>query len=89
MFDRTPYRSSKSRLTKQEEVHLKADELITNYFSSLKEPVIAEDTWFYLKTNGALMSITSFNKRLKKLVEAGIVKKIAKGYNKFEYSINQ
>lgn len=87
MFNQSPYRSSKSRLTKQEEAYLMINDQIVAHISALSTPLNAEDIWLGLKMKDMAMSITSFHTRLKRLVEAGRIEKRPVAYNKYEYLI--
>jgi Fe2+ or Zn2+ uptake regulation protein len=82
-----PFRASKSRPTKQQEQQRIINEQIINYMTTLQEDKNAETLWLGMNDQGYNMSISSFNTRLKKLVEAGMVEKISLGYNKHSYRI--
>ncbi|WP_166087189.1 hypothetical protein [Mucilaginibacter inviolabilis] len=81
------YRSSKSRITKQRENQDRINIQILEYIKSVNEAKDAETLWFGMRGQGSNMSISSFNTRLKKLVEAGLVEKISQRYNKHFYRI--
>ncbi|MEN0054217.1 MAG: transcriptional repressor [Mucilaginibacter sp.] len=85
MTNAFPYRSSHSRPTKQQQHQQLIIEQIVGYLATLREYQDAESLWFDLMKKGSKMSISSFNNRLKKLVESGIVEKISHGYNKHVY----
>lgn len=87
MFNQSPFRASKSRLTAQEENYLRINEEILTYVSGLNTPQNAEEIWLALKSGGLVLSIATFYTRLKKLVDSGNVEKIYLGYNKYVYTI--
>ncbi|WP_419701518.1 hypothetical protein [Mucilaginibacter sp. NFX135] len=79
------YRSSKSRITNQQENWNRINTQILEYIKSINEAKDAETLWFGMKDQGSNMSISSFNTRLKKLVGAGLIEKISLNYNKHFY----
>jgi len=81
------YRSSKSRITKQQENWDRINTQILEYIKRVNEAKDAETLWFGMKDQGSNMSISSFNTKLKKLVEAGLVEKISQRYNRHFYRI--
>ena len=88
MISDPKYRSSKSRMTKQQEKDILINDKIINYITRIDEEKDAETLWMEIKTLGHQMSISAFNIRLKKLVERGIVEKKSLGYNKNFYRIS-
>jgi Fe2+ or Zn2+ uptake regulation protein len=87
MINQPQYRYSKSRITKQQEDYNRITDQIMSYVRSLKVEEDAETLWFGMRTAGYEMSISSFNTRLKKLVEAGLIEKRSIGYNKHFYQV--
>lgn len=85
MINLSQYRSSKSRITKQQEDYNRITDQVISYIKSLTVEEDAETLWFGMRTAGFKLSISSFNTRLKKLVEAGLVEKRSVGYNKHFY----
>jgi len=79
------YRSSKSRITKQQEEYNLLTNQILEYINSLGEEKDAETLWLGLREKGYVMSNTTFYNRLKKLVDNGLIEKITVGYNKNFY----
>jgi Fe2+ or Zn2+ uptake regulation protein len=68
-----PYRSSNSRITKQQtKYNLPTDEIIS-FVKDVTEAEEAEKIWFLMREQGSKMSHTTFNNRLKILVEEGLV----------------
>jgi Fe2+ or Zn2+ uptake regulation protein len=88
MISEPKYRSSKSRMTKQQERAILINDKIINYITRTDEEKDAETLWMEIKALGHQMSISAFNTRLKKLVERGIVEKKSLGYNKNFYRIS-
>ncbi|MGF7042708.1 Fe2+ or Zn2+ uptake regulation protein [Mucilaginibacter lappiensis] len=88
MISDPKYRSSKSRMTKQQEKDILIYDKIINYITRIDEEKDAETLWMEMKPLGHQMSISAFNTRLKKLVERGIVEKKSLGYNKNFYRIS-
>jgi DNA-binding transcriptional ArsR family regulator len=82
-----PFRAAKSRPTKQQEQERVINEQIINYMKTLQGYKNAETLWLGMSDQGYKMSISSFNTRLKKLVEAGLIEKRSVGYNKHFYKI--
>jgi Fe2+ or Zn2+ uptake regulation protein len=82
-----PFRTSKSRPTKPQEQQRIINEQIIDYMTTLPGEKNAESLWLAMCDQGYKMSISSFNTRLKKLVEAGFIEKISLGYNKHSYKI--
>jgi len=60
-------------------------EQIVAHLATHQAPVDAQSLWLEMNTGGARMSMSSFNNRLKKLVEADLVVKISYGYNNHLY----
>jgi Fe2+ or Zn2+ uptake regulation protein len=89
MFSQPQYRSSKSRITKQQEHYSLVTEQIIEYIKKLTEPKDAESIWFGMRSEDYRLSIATFNNRLKKLVEAGLIEKISVGYNKHLYQVKK
>ena len=85
MINQSQYRSSKSRITKQQEDYNRINDQIMSYIRSRTVEEDAEILWFGMRTAGGDLSISSFNTKLKKLVEAGLVEKRSVGYNKHFY----
>ncbi|MDN5288480.1 MAG: hypothetical protein JWR38_4754 [Mucilaginibacter sp.] len=85
MINQSQYRSSKSRITKKQEDYNRRTDQIVSYIKNRTVEEDAEALWFGMKTAGYELSISSFNTRLKKLVEAGLVEKRSVGYNKHFY----
>ncbi|MDN5288379.1 MAG: hypothetical protein JWR38_4653 [Mucilaginibacter sp.] len=85
MINQPQYRSSKSRITKQQEEYNRITDQILSYIKNLTEKEDAETLWFGMRAVGYELSISSFNSKLKKLVEAGLVEKRSVGYNKHFY----
>ena len=85
MITQSQFRSSKSRITKQREDYNRITDQIISYIKSLPEEEDAETLWFGMRTGGYELSISSFNTKLKKLVEAGLIEKRSVGYNKHFY----
>ncbi|MBB6108014.1 helix-turn-helix domain-containing protein [Mucilaginibacter lappiensis] len=56
-----------------------------SYIKGLSAEEDAETLWFGMRFKGYELSISSFNTKLKKLVEAGLVEKRSVGYNKHFY----
>jgi Fe2+ or Zn2+ uptake regulation protein len=79
------YRSSNPRITKQQELSDLLNEQIIIYIHSLTNENDAETLWLAIREQGNVISQSTFNNRLKKLVEAGLVEKRAVGYNKYLY----
>lgn len=82
-----PYRSSKSRPTKQQLQQKLMSEQILTHLATLQDPVDAQSLWLEMSAGGARISMSSFNNRLKKLVEADLIVKISYGYNKHLYQL--
>jgi Fe2+ or Zn2+ uptake regulation protein len=82
-----PFRSSKSRLTKQQEQMQLINQQIIDYMLTIQEDKDAESIWLEIRANGLDISHSSFNTKLKKLVDAGLIEKISFGYNKNSYRI--
>ncbi|SEM70756.1 hypothetical protein SAMN05192574_101542 [Mucilaginibacter gossypiicola] len=80
-----PFRSSKSRLTKPQEQMQLISGYIINQMLTSKEGKDAESIWLDVRATGLDISHSSFNNKLKKLVEAGLIEKISFGYNKYLY----
>jgi len=85
MSNQSQYRASKSRITKQQESYNQIQDQIAGYIKNLTAESDAGTIWMGLKSEGVDISISSFNTRLKKLVEAGLVEKRLAGYNKYFY----
>ena len=83
MINDPKYRSSKSRMTRQQERDVLINDKIITYMKHIDKEKNAETLWTEIKELGHEMSISAFNTRLKKLVERGIVEKKSLGYNKF------
>lgn len=86
-LNKSPYQSRPLRLTAQEARHQQLNNEIIALIGKLSLPEGAETIWFELRALGATISMASFNARLKKLVEAGVVQKIAAGYHKNTYTL--
>ncbi|WP_121810286.1 hypothetical protein [Mucilaginibacter kameinonensis] len=83
------YRSSKSRNTKQQEKYnLLTDEIYDNIRCGDQERD-AGTLWLDMNEPGKKISHTTFNNRLRKLVNEGLVEKISLGYNKHFYRVNK
>jgi Fe2+ or Zn2+ uptake regulation protein len=80
-----PFRSSKSRLTKQQEQMQLINQQIIDYMLTLKEDRDAESIWLDVRATGLEISHSSFNNKLKKLVDACLIEKISLGYNNYLY----
>jgi Fe2+ or Zn2+ uptake regulation protein len=85
MINQSQFRSSKSRITKQQEEYNRITDQILSYIKNLTEEEDAETLWFGMRAVGHELSISSFNSKLKKLVEADLVEKRSAGYNKHFY----
>jgi len=85
MINQSQFRSSKSRITKQQEEYNRITDQILSYIKNLTVEEDAETLWFGMRTGGYDLSISSFNTKLKKLVEAGLIEKRSIGYNKHFY----
>lgn len=79
------YRSSKSRTTKQQEGYNLLTELILDHIKSINEVKDAETLWLGMKERGCQISHTTFNNRLRILIEDGRIEKIPTGYRKNFY----
>jgi Fe2+ or Zn2+ uptake regulation protein len=87
MINQPQFRSSKSRITKQQKEYNRVSDQILSYIKSLTVEEDAEALWFGMRTEGYDLSISSFNTKLKKLVEAGLIEKRSIGYNKHFYRV--
>ncbi|MFA6086294.1 hypothetical protein [Mucilaginibacter sp.] len=85
MINQSQFRSSRSRITKQQEEYNRITDQILSYIKNLTEEEDAETLWFGMRAVGHELSISSFNSKLKKLVEADLVEKKSVGYNKHFY----
>jgi len=79
------HHSANPRRSKMEEAQIKTNQQIFEYISTLTSPQTAEKIWLELKAKGLNMSATTFNTRVKKMVDAGLVKKEKQAYNKYVY----
>ena len=79
------YLSSKSRNTKQQEIHDQLNDQILSYVKSIIEESNAETLWLGLRSQGHKISQSTFNNRLRELVNDGFVEKRSIGYNKYYY----
>jgi Fe2+ or Zn2+ uptake regulation protein len=80
-----PFRSSKSRITKQQKQMQSINQKIIDYMLTIQEDKDAESIWLEIRANGLDISNSSFTTKLKKLVDAGVIEKISFGYNKYMY----
>ncbi len=87
MINQTPFRASKSRVTRQEEASMQINALIIAHMRRFPEPQDAETIWLELKADNMDMSISTFYNRIRKLVEIGAVEKKSIGYNKYAYAV--
>jgi Fe2+ or Zn2+ uptake regulation protein len=85
MINQQQFRASKSRITRQQEDNNRTLDQIAGYIKNLDAESDAETIWMGLKTEGLDISISSFNNKLKLLVDAGLIKKRSEGYNKHFY----
>jgi Fe2+ or Zn2+ uptake regulation protein len=85
MINQYPHSFSKSRTKKQQEAHNRLSDQILNYINHITAEWEAENLWLIMKTDGNTLSQATFNSRLKKLVEAGLVEKRVIKYNKYLY----
>jgi Fe2+ or Zn2+ uptake regulation protein len=85
MINPYQYRSSKSRLTKQQELSGQISDQIIKYINTLNIEKDAETIWLEMREEGFPQGHSAFNNRLKRLVEAGFVEKLTVGYNKHFY----
>jgi Fe2+ or Zn2+ uptake regulation protein len=79
------FKFSISQNIKRQEVHDQLNEQILNYINTFTEESDAENLWLALRANGHKLSQSTFNKRLKELVDAGLITKRSVGYNKYLY----
>ncbi|GAA3979825.1 hypothetical protein [Mucilaginibacter dorajii] len=86
MINQSQFRASKSRITRQQEDNNQILDQIVEFIVNLDLESDAETIWMQLKTQGVDISISSFNNKLKILVDAGLVIKRSEGYNKHFYS---
>lgn len=86
MINQSQFRASKSRITRQQEDNNRILDQIVEFIVNLDLESDAETIWMQLKTHGVDISISSFNNKLKILVDAGLVIKRSEGYNKHFYS---
>lgn len=87
MVNKSSYKSSSPRLTKRDENQQRISAQILEYIENLDIEKDAETIWLEMKALGVEMSMPTFYVKLKKLVEAGMVKKKPVAYNKNYYSV--
>ncbi|AYL99122.1 hypothetical protein [Mucilaginibacter celer] len=85
MSNQKQFRASKSRITKQQEEYNLLTNHILEYINSIDEDKDAETLWLGFREKGNKMSNTTFNNRLKKLVDTGLIEKTSIRYNKNFY----
>jgi Fe2+ or Zn2+ uptake regulation protein len=84
---RFPFRSSKSRLTKKQQLRIELNELILLYFLKHDEYVTAETVWLELVASEQHISISSFYNRLRELVDGLLIEKKSNAPHKFVYKL--
>jgi Fe2+ or Zn2+ uptake regulation protein len=82
-----PFRSSKSRLTKKQQLRKELNDVILLYFLKHDEFVEAETVWLELLACGQHISISSYYNRLRQLVDGLLIEKKSNGPHKFVYKL--
>ena len=82
-----PFRSSKSRLTKKQQLRKELNDLILLYFLKHDAYVEAETVWLELLASGQHISISSYYNRLRELVDGLLIEKKSNGPHKFVYKL--
>jgi predicted transcriptional regulator len=60
---------------------------ILSYIKKVAEESDADTLWLGMRLQGHMMSQSTFNNRLRELVETGLIEKRSTGYNKYLYSV--
>lgn len=80
------YHFPNSRTTKRQQAYDDITDRVLHFIIKIGEKTSAENLWLIMREKGETLSQSTFNNRLKILVEAGIIQKFSAGYNKFLYS---
>jgi len=79
------HKFSISKSVKRQEIRDQLNDQILRFIKTFDDEIDAESLWLSLRVNGYKLSQSSFNARLREIVEAGFVTKRSIGYNKHFY----